>query len=394
MGRDQLLGGLLEHNRQAGLSTAIWGDGALEAAQQAAASHGQAPAQADTGSTVLRLPTPLDLGYRVDCNAPERLHFPEQGGARGLLASPLELEVARLESATVREWLGYHLIEEGGKVVVDASTAYWPLQGMAFAPVVPAQRREELAMGFVVCDDLDTTNFCHFICDLLPKISVAGEVRQGIPLVIEPPKQAFQRELLERVAARHGHPLVPLEPGLELVVRELFYLRRTQHSHPLLRCSGWAMNWVRDLVGARPVHPPAGSVLYLGRRSRRRVLEEDSLMAALQRHTPRLTVVHSLGDLSVRQQAELVCSHELVIGPHGAGFTHLLFKQEGPKRAVELMAEGNGSLTFALLSGRLGIEHAIAIGEAVTTDNGPNYPDLRIAPEAVVELAWAGIGTA
>ena len=127
---------------------------------------------------------------------------------------------------------------------------------------------------------------------------------------------------------------------------------------------------------------------------RRRVLEEDSLMAALQRHTPRLTVVHSLGDLPVRQQAELVCSHELVIGPHGAGFTHLLFRQEGPNRAVELMAEGNGSLTFALLSGRLGIEHAIAIGEAITTDNGPNYPDLRIAPEAVVELAWAGIGTA
>jgi len=393
MARDRLLGGLLEHNRQAGLSTAIWGDGALEAAQQAADSTGNAPAQAETGTTVLRLPTPLDLGYQVDCNAPERLHFPAQGGNRGLLATPLELEVARLESATVREWLGYHVIEQGGKVVVDASTAYWPLQGMTFAPVTPAQRREELARGFVICDDLDTTNFCHFVCDLLPKIAVAGEVRQGIPLVIEPPKQAFQRELLERVAARHGHRLVLLEPGLELVARELFYLRRTSHSHPLLRCSGWAMNWVRDLVGARPAQPPPRSVLYLGRRSRRRVLEEATLIAALQRQTPRLQVVHNLEDLPVRQQAELVCSHELVIGPHGAGFTHLLFRQEGPNQAVELMAEGNGSLAFALLSGRLGIKHAIAVGDAMPTEHGPNYPDLRIAPEAVVELAWSRMET-
>ena len=44
------------------------------------------------------------------------------------------------------------------------------------------------------------------------------------------------------------------------------------------------------------------------------MLEEERLIAALQRYTPRLQVVQGLGGLGVRQQAELVGSHQLLLG--------------------------------------------------------------------------------
>ncbi len=56
-------------------------------------------------------------------------------------------------------------------------------------------------------------------------------------------------------------------------------------------------------------------------------------------------MVQKLGGLNVRQQAELVGSHEVVLGPHGDGFSHLLFAGAAPQIALELMADGNGTLT-------------------------------------------------
>jgi capsular polysaccharide biosynthesis protein len=382
----------LEHNGRLGASTAIWGEGAAAAAEQAvAAVAGALPrCHREPTATALRLDTPLDLAYAVGCDTPERLHFPAQGGLPSLETTPLTLEVALLKEAVVREWQGYHLLERQGAIVADGSSAYWPLVGGVLsgagvlAPALP-RRREELAEAFLLCDDLDTTNFCHFICDLLPKIALACECRQRIPLVIEPPSEPFQRELLAMVSERYGHPVVPLEAGLELAVERLFYLRRAGHTHPLLRCSGLAMGWMRQLLNVRPQPAPPGSMLYV-RRQRRRVVNEEALIGALQRQSPRLQVVDSMDSLAVREQAELVGRHALLLGPHGAAFTHLLFASSAPQRAVELMAEGNGTLSFALISSRLGIDHRIHVADALPSPNGPNYPDLRVQPERVLQL--------
>lgn len=399
MGRGGLLEALLAHNHRHGLTTAIWGDSGAEAARQAvAAVAAPLPRCAeDSPPTALRLDTPLDLAYAVRCDAPDRLHFPIRGGLPGLDASPLSLEVALLQGGRVREWQGYHLLlDQQGALVPDGSSAYWPLAGGVLsgdgvsAPAEP-RRREELAEAFLVCDDLDTTNFCHFLCDLLPKIALAGECRRQIPIVIEPPSAPFQRELLARVTERLGHPIVLLEPGLELAVQRLFYLRRVVHTHPLLRCSGLAIGWVRQLVAACPPPAPPGSVLVL-RRQRRRVLNEPALVAVLQRLTPRLQVVDSLEGLSVREQAELVGRHRVLLGPHGAGFTHLLFAHEAPQVAVELMAEGMGSLAFALLSSRLGIDHCIHVAANMPSEHGVGFPDMEVNPEAVVALLEGAAG--
>ena len=96
--------------------------------------------------------------------------------------------------------------------------------------------------------------------------------------------------------------------------------------------------------------------------------------------------MQKLGAFNVRQQAELVGSHQVVLGPHGAGFTHLLFAGAAPQIALELMPEGMGSLAFALISGCLGIDHRIHVARNIPTHYGEGYPDLEVDPEAVMAL--------
>jgi hypothetical protein len=91
--RGALLEALLAHNNRHGLTAAIWGEEAAEAARQAVAAV-TAPlprCAAEIPPTALRLDTPLDLAYSVRSAAPERLHSPIQGGLPGLDASTLSL---------------------------------------------------------------------------------------------------------------------------------------------------------------------------------------------------------------------------------------------------------------------------------------------------------------
>ena len=60
--------------------------------------------------------------------------------------------------------------------------------------------------------------------------------------------------------------------------------------------------------------------------------------------------------------------------------------------AVELMAEGMGGLSFALLSSRLGIDHCIHVAANVPSEHGVGFPDMEVNPEAVLALLEGAAG--
>jgi hypothetical protein len=391
--RGRLLEGLLACHQEHGLGGAIWGDPAGAAAAAAATVLGLQPlTPADPGRTVAARSTPLDLRYSITCPTPDRLHFPAEGGWC-TTRSPM-VEVALVENATVTNWMDYHLVHCAEGLVADASSAYAPLLGAPFTDPLRQEEVGEVEDLFLATEDIDFTNFCHFICDQLARIALAGDCRRNIPVLVEAPQQPFQQELYTRLEERHGHQLLTLAPGQSLRARRLFHVRNDDRlRHPLLRCSAWAIDFVRDLIGLpADLEAAEGSVLYLRRRTRRRVANEQELIEQLQREAPRLRVVESMGSLSVRQQAELVCRHRHLVGPHGAGFTHLLFRQQGPAQATELLPEGMGSLAFALISSCLGIRHGMVVGESIPTPHGAGWPDLSVDVEQVLAVMNSGGG--
>ena len=81
------------------------------------------------------------------------------------------------------------------------------------------------------------------------------------------------------------------------------------------------------------------SVLFMHRETRR-VGDEDALLKVVRSLLPNATLALHKGDESFAETARLFADAELIIGPHGAGFTNQLWSLPGAI-AVELMSMGH-----------------------------------------------------
>lgn len=110
--------------------------------------------------------------------------------------------------------------------------------------------------------------------------------------------------------------------------------------------------------------------IYISRENanRRRVANRAEIMAVLSDYGFESVV---LEDLVVEEQAALFATAEIVVGPHGAGFTNLMYARE--TSVIELFGRRK-KLTFYRLAKILGFEY-----QAITGENVP--PDIRVDPD-------------
>lgn len=386
--RARLHGLIRAHNEPLGLPMNVWGDKAHATALATAEHDGVVPEEfSGQLETVVSRSVPL-VRYSTSSPTPDDLPFPPAGGGH----SRLPAEVTLVRDAVVRNWFGYHVVTSGGAVVSEASSAYWPVMGLGFPEPHDTTSVGSVPELFLGVDDVDTLNYCHFVCDILPKFSLANDACPALPILLDAPRLPYHHDLLPLAARRNQAALHSLEPGESLEVERLYYVDRSRARHPFFHCSSWAIDYVRSLVPVVGEPAPAGSILYVSR-ERRRVLAEDTVLAGLRSTGLSVTVVGGLETLTVPEQARLFSSHTLVMGPHGAAFTNVVFRDEGPSSLLEVVTRGNGTPAFALISAALHIDHHSIVATEVITDH-PNYPDLDVDADALVtyatELAQVG----
>ena len=379
--RATLHGLIRKHNEPLDLPMNVWGNNA-NAAALATAEHDRVVPEEYVGhlETVVSRSIPV-VSYSSSSPSPDELPFPQTGGGHHL--PPTEVTLVR--DAVVRNWFGYHVVTSGGSVVSEASSAYWPAIGLGFPEPYDTTSAGTVPELFLGVDDVDTLNYCHFVCDILPKFSLANDACPALPILLDAPRLPYHHDLLPLAARRNQAELHSLEPGESLEVERLYYVNRSRARHPLFHCSGWAIDYVRSLVPGCGEPAPAGSILYISR-DRRRVLAEDAVLAGLRATGLSVTVVGGLEALTVPEQARLFSSHSLVMGPHGAAFTNVVFRDEGPSSLLEVVTRGNGTPAFALMSAALHIDHHSVVATEVITDH-PNYPDLDVDVDALVRYA-------
>ena len=379
--RARLHGLIRTHNEPLGLPMTVWGDKAHTTALATAEHDGVVPEEySGQLETVVSRSVPL-VRYSTSSPTPDELPFPPAGGGHSL--APAEVTLVR--DAVVQNWFGYHVVTSEGTVVPEASSAYWPVMGLGFPEPHGRTSVGAVPALFLGVDDVDTLNYCHFVCDILPKFSLANDACPALPILLDAPRLPYHHDLLPLAARRNQAELHSLEPGESLEVERLYYVNRSRARHPLFHCSGWAIDYVRSLVPGCGEPAPAGSILYISR-DRRRVLAEDAVLAGLRATGLSVTVVGGLEALTVPEQARLFSSHSLVMGPHGAAFTNVVFRDEGPSSLLEVVTRGNGTPAFALMSAALHIDHHSVVATEVITDH-PNYPDLDADVDALVAYA-------
>lgn len=178
-----------------------------------------------------------------------------------------------------------------------------------------------------------SVNYYHFLFDALPRYGILREALPDVAVdaVLVPHQARYQRQLLDMLDI--GAPL--LQPTSNASWRADRLLVPSTPNHELA-APAWIVQWLRDTFRPTAAFPQQRR-LYITRGDRpntRRYAPEPVLWPALERRGfERIDP----GTFSVQEQIDLFHAAEIVVAPHGAGLSNLVFCQPGT-RIVELFA--------------------------------------------------------
>jgi capsular polysaccharide biosynthesis protein len=213
------------------------------------------------------------------------------------------------------------------------------------------------------------SNYYHWMVETLPALRAVleGSSRQYSAILL-PRADGFHRETLDALGLG-GVRLIAVQ-SLDVYRAESLVVPRFN--------SGWAPHqwtgtWLRSMIlssrGQLPDFPSRKRRLYISRNDAvgRRVVNEFDLRKFLIGLGFEVVL---LSGLKVADQAKLFSEAEIVVGPHGAGMTNLLFCEPGTL-VVEAFPDRWTSLCYMMLSQALGLRYCY------TTDTSKWVPPIN-----------------
>jgi len=177
------------------------------------------------------------------------------------------------------------------------------------------------------------SNYYHFLFDALPRLGVFEEAMPGrhLDAVIVPHASGYQKQLLSLV----GCPGPMLQPAPATSYRaQTLVVPSTPNQH--LPAPQASVTWLRERLrgGGAPDGPRRIYITRGNKPQTRRYLHEAALLDELSK---RGFVVVDPGTYSVQEQIGIFSGAEIIVSPHGAGLSNVVFAPDGV-RVLELFA--------------------------------------------------------
>ena len=349
------------------------------------------------------VPAPL-LGYRYRRHVPaeaaavrETIHAPR------VIAAPLPVGVADAGSLpSDAGWFGFSFRDvparpagpteilrvgdarvlagaaAGGDfapAILDAAGRSLDLREIRFRPFHAglARRRADLRRDRAVwIAERVFDNYAHWFTAHLGKLVLLRDRGMLGDLVLPADRPAWLDASLARIGVA---PAAELPRGAVLHAEELV-LGACDRFRPELLAAA------RDAAADRPadVHGRAGARVFVSRRSARgrRLLDEDALAPLLARHGFEPVEMERL---SWEAQVARMSRTEVILAPHGAGLTNMLFCPAGAT-IVEIADPAYPNPNFYAMAAALGHRYATVAGRGVGGGH-PLRQDLAVDPRAL-----------
>lgn len=215
--------------------------------------------------------------------------------------------------------------------------------------------------------------FYHWIYDVLPRLHLLEKSQSTFNRLYVEVSTPFQRESLA---------LLGITPDRIINAKEFDAVYTPKLVIPSIAeiPREWGCRFLRErflpLLSPRQLFR-----LYVSRNdaARRRILNEEEMVPILQKYGYQKI---ELSSLTFKEQMELFASAEKVVGPHGAGFSHLAFCQPGTP-FLEIFSPAYVNICYWHLSGRVGLPYFYLFGEGTTYPDGF---DPHLDPDIVVDL--------
>src|SRR5579863_5525631 len=217
------------------------------------------------------------------------------------------------------------------------------------------------------------TLYYHWLFQLLPRYELMRLAGIDLDQI-----DYFYVNRFESRFARDTMAALGVEPRRIIDGERTPYLKARQLIVPSVPLAGgcfrpWLTDFLRKAFLRKSVgnSSPARRKLYISRglAGYRRVLNEKDVVSLLQK---RGFEVAAMETLSVPEQAALMASCEVVIGPHGGGMSNLIFCSPGTK-VVEIYSPELVATYFWKLSNQLGLDYYYTIGKGPLGSSDSDY---------------------
>lgn len=171
-------------------------------------------------------------------------------------------------------------------------------------------------------------NYYHWLLEYLPRISVYidppnndfSDLFSDAKIILPPSPTPWMFKSLDMLGVKEDRIIQPV--GKQLRVDQLIFIPGFEQPYnvPL-----WAINWLRDKFSTHMItSDPKNKRIYVSRSRaiHRRVRNEKEVIDFLSNYG---FVEYVLEDMSLEEQISLFSQAEIVVGPHGAGFSNLVF---------------------------------------------------------------------
>ena len=215
--------------------------------------------------------------------------------------------------------------------------------------------------------------FYHWVYEVLPRLHLVEKGGYSSACLYVEAATTFQKQSLE---------LMGIQPSQIIDAHTYSAVQAPELIIPSISQTPthWGCGYLRDkIVPQLSKKPPLRLYVSRSDASRRRVINESQVFALLKRYG---FVKVELSTLTFKEQAEFFLAAEAVVGPHGAGFSHLVFCQ--PQTPfLEIFDPAYFNPCYWHVSERVGLEYHYLFGE------GPRFPEgfqTHLDPDITVNL--------
>lgn len=201
--------------------------------------------------------------------------------------------------------------------------------------------------------------FYHWVFEVLPRLHLVEKAGYSTEKVFVEAHFAFQKQSLELLGI--GQEQIINASEYEAVKAPKLIVPAISETPTV-----WACQYLRKTFLPKVSKLPRFR-LYVSRNdaSRRRVINEEPLLKLLKKFDFQKV---ELSHLSFKEQIELFQAADAVVGPHGAGFSHLAFCDPGTP-VLEFFSPAYVNCCYWHVCDRLGLPYHYLFGE------GERYPD-------------------
>jgi len=216
----------------------------------------------------------------------------------------------------------------------------------------------------------ETSNY-HWFLDVLPRLFLLMQGSQeAITLIVAQNMPAFQRETLQFLLEEQSHIRLEVISKQEKWQVNNFILPSFVANHNSGYLPPHIFESLRHKIweGYQVKLTEKPKRIYISRKkaTKRKILNEDQVIAALKPY--QVEVIYA-EELTYQQQVQLFYNSEVVIAPHGAGLTNVLFCRNA--KVLELHPADILKSHYFLLSKGLGFPYFYSIGS--NSDANQNF---------------------